>query len=319
MWRRSFQTVDEDAERPSRPWMAVSEDGGATFGEPFMMLDKDIGFDAPRPIVVEDRLFAFYRVRPEAEDADNLVVAGVSDDGGETWEETEIAAAGDVSEPVPVYDREAGVFHLVWHDNSNDELDAFYANSADGRDWSEPVRLNDDPAGNRIGQFYRTISLADEGRLDVAWYDYRHDPYPAPVAEEGETLNLFNNMGNHQSVYSTSSDDGGGSWTPNIRVSDVRIDRTIGPWNLNYFVQVPPSVSSDPDGPVVAWSDTRLGDSLTGTQDLAVATVDLDGEELQRSSLAALAGLAGLLLGAGVAAVCAALLLRRRAGAQAGG
>lgn len=312
MWRRSFQTADENANRPSRPWMAVSDDGGATFREPFMMLEKDIGFDAPRPVIVEDRIFAFYRVRPQAEDADNLVVAGVSDDGGRTWEETEIAAAGDVSEPVPVYDRDSEVFHLVWHDNGNGELDAFYANSPDGRTWSEPIRLNDDPAGNRIGQFYPTISLAGDGRIDVAWYDYRDDPYPAPIADEGETLNLFNNMGKHQSVYSTSSDDGGETWTPNIRVNDVRIDRTIGPWNLNFFAQVPPSVSSAPDGPVVAWSDTRLGDSLTGTQDIAVAVVDLDDEELERSSVAALAGLAGLLLGAGLAVLGAALVLRRR-------
>lgn len=319
MWRRSFQTADENADRPSRPWMAVSEDGGATFGEEFMMLDKDIGFDAPRPVIVDDSVFAFYRVRPEAEGADNLVVAGVSDDGGQTWEEVELAAAGDVSEPVPVYDSEAGVFHVVWHDNSNGELDAFYANSPDGRSWSEPLRLNDDPAGNRIGQFYPVISIDDGGRLDVAWYDYRDDPYPAPVAEDGDTLNLFNNMGNHQSVYSTSSDDGGETWTPNLRVNDVLIDRTIGPWNLNYFVQVPPSVSSTPDGPVVAWSDTRLGDSLTGTQDIAVASMDIGGEELGRSSLAALAGLAGLLLGAGLAAVCAALVMRRRAGGGTGG
>ncbi len=314
MWRRSFQTAG-DTDRPSRPWMAVSDDGGATFDTPFMMLDKDIGFDAPRPLVVDDRLFAFYRVRPEAEDADNLVVAGVSDDGGRTWEETEIVAAGDVSEPVPVYDPDAAVFHLVWHDNSNDELDAFYAKSSDGQAWSEPVRLNDDSEGNRIGQFYPTISLAEGGRVDVAWYDYRDDPYPAPVAEEGETLNLFNNMGNHQSVYATSSDDGGDTWTPNLRVNDVRIDRTIGPWNLNFFVQVPPAVTSGPDGPFVAWSDTRQGDALTGTQDIAVAAVDAGGSELTRSSLAALAGLAGLLLGAGLAASCAALVLRRRAGA----
>jgi hypothetical protein len=33
MWRRSFQTAG-DADCPSRPWMAVSEDGGPTFDQP---------------------------------------------------------------------------------------------------------------------------------------------------------------------------------------------------------------------------------------------------------------------------------------------
>jgi hypothetical protein len=49
-------------------------------------------------------------------------------------------------------------------------------------------------------------------------------------------------------------------------VSDVRIDRTIGPWNLSFFVQVPPAITSADDGPLVAWSDTRLGGSLAGTR-----------------------------------------------------
>ncbi|MDQ3973379.1 MAG: hypothetical protein M3276_03440 [Actinomycetota bacterium] len=51
--------------RPTRAWMAVSGDGGDTFDDAFLALERDIGFDGPRPIVVDGRLYAFYRIRPQ--------------------------------------------------------------------------------------------------------------------------------------------------------------------------------------------------------------------------------------------------------------
>ncbi|MEX0658696.1 MAG: sialidase family protein [Egibacteraceae bacterium] len=318
VWRRSFQAAGEEDAPPSRPFLAWSDDGGETFGEPFMMLDEDLGFEAPKLRIVDGRLFAFYRLRPEGDGVDNEVVAAVSDDDGETWEPTTIASAGDVSEPVVAHDPQAGVFHLVWHDNSNEELDAFYASSSDGLTWSEPVRLNDDAEGNRIGQFYPVVAVAPDGRVDAAWYDYRDDPYPAPTPPEDGELNLFNNMGQHQSVYATSSMDGGQTWLPNLQVSDVRIDRTFGPWDLNFFTQVPPAIASGPDGALVAWSDTRLGDATTGTQDIAAARLTFDGGS-NRVPLAMLTGLSGVLLGAGLATVIGAVALRRRTGGSAPG
>lgn len=314
VWRRSYQTAGDDP-RPTRPWMAMSDDGGETFDEPFMMLEKDIGFEAPKLRFADGDLFAFYRVRPEGEGEDNEVVAGISEDGGESWEETVIATAGDVSEPVVAHDPEGGMFHLVWHDNSNEELDAFYSRSADGREWTDPVRLNDDPEGNHIGQFYPVVAVAPNGRVDAVWYDYRDDPYPAPTAPDDGELNLFNNMGKHQSVYATSSHDGGRTWLPNTRVNDVRIDRTIGPWDLNYFTQVPPAVASRSDGALVAWSDTRLGDALTGTQDIVAAEMAFEPES-SPLLLATLTGLSGILLGAGAATAIAALVIRRRTASQ---
>jgi len=34
--------------RPARPFMAVSEDGGATFAPSVMVVDKGTGFEGPR-------------------------------------------------------------------------------------------------------------------------------------------------------------------------------------------------------------------------------------------------------------------------------
>lgn len=310
VWRRSYQARGDDDAPPTRPWMAISDDGGETFADPFMMLDKDPGFEAPKLRIVDGRLHAFYRLRPE--DGDNEVVAATSDDFGETWDESVLTTADDVSEPVVAHDPGEGRFHLVWHDNRNGDLDAFHASSTDAQEWTEPVRLNDDPVGNRVGQFYPVVSTAPDGRVDVAWYDYRDDPHAPPSSDEGP-LNLFNNMGKHQTVYLTSSFNGGQTWRSNVRVTEQRIDRTYGPWDPNFFTQVPPAIASRDDGALVAWSDTRRGDSLTGSQDLAAARVAFDGAGGDTTLAMALVGGAGLLVGAGGALLIATVAMRRRA------
>ncbi|MGH9184078.1 MAG: sialidase family protein [Acidimicrobiales bacterium] len=326
MWRRSFPSVPGRERRPTRPWMAVSEDGGATFGEPFMMLDKDIGFDGPRPLVVDGRLYSFYRESaprtppgapaPPTPPVTRLYSA-VSTDGGRTWEETEIASVDDASEPVPLHDGEREMFYVAWHDNRNGDLDVFWSRSEDARAWSEPVRLNDDRAGNRVGQYYPQMSLGPGGRVDVAWYDFRDDPYPPPVPEEGETaLGLGSNLGKTQSVYASSSSDAGVGWSPNVRVNDVGIDRTIGTWNPEYFVVVPVSISSSADGALVAWSDTRNGNADTAAQDIYSSLVSFgraQGRGVDGGNL--VAGLIGALLGAGLALSVTFVVLRRQTGA----
>lgn len=316
MWRRSFSSLDDDAETPpTRPWMAMSSDGGESFDEPFMMLDENPGFDGPRPLFVDGRLHAFYRVSAPPTDDDEdpaptRLMSAVSTDGGESWESHEIAAQLDASEPVPAYDRDAETFYAVWHDNRLGDLDVFFSRSGDGADWSEPQRLNDDESGNRVGQYYPQISLSPGGRIDVAWYDYRNDPNPPPPEpEDGSPLGLFGNMGELQSVYLTSSVDGGETWSDNVRVNEVAINRTIGTWNRQYFVVVPVSLASWDDRAVVSWSDTRNGTAETGTQDIytSVVTAESGG---QTASLA-LGGLAVALLAAALTLLVAVAVLRR--------
>ncbi len=119
-WRRS--QGGEMPRPPTRPFIAVSEDGGLTFGQPTEMLAVNPGFDGPRPVVVDDQLYAFYRESaPQTEDdeppEDTKLFVTRSSDRGETWEEpTLIASALDASEPIPLYDRDEGRFHVVYHD-----------------------------------------------------------------------------------------------------------------------------------------------------------------------------------------------------------
>lgn len=170
---------------PTRPFMAVSEDGGLTFGQPTEMLAVNPGFDGPRPVVVDDQLYAFYRESaPQTEDdeppEDTKLFVTRSSDRGETWEEpTLIASALDASEPIPLYDRDEGRFHVVYHDNRSGDLDVFYTSSPDGSEWSEAVRLNDDLMENNIGQFYPQISQSPSGASTWPSTTPRR-PQPAP-------------------------------------------------------------------------------------------------------------------------------------------
>jgi hypothetical protein len=167
-WRRTYQLPQGTPGRPVRPFMAMSTDGGATFGPPVMLMDKATGFEAPRLAVVDGRLHAFYRENPPPagtapEPRLTKIVASVSEDQGRTWTDAEVTAQRDASEPVSIYDERRGTFYLVWHDNRNQDLDIFFSRSVDGRTWSDPRQLNDDPGGARIGQFYPKISWCRAG------------------------------------------------------------------------------------------------------------------------------------------------------------
>ena len=58
-----------------------------------------------------------------------------------------------------------------------DPLDVHFVRSTDGgATWSAPVRVNDDPAGGNAWQWFGTMAVAPNGRIDVIWNDSRNDP-----------------------------------------------------------------------------------------------------------------------------------------------
>ncbi|HEX3567357.1 MAG TPA: hypothetical protein VHU17_18485, partial [Acidimicrobiales bacterium] len=81
------------------------------------------------------------------------------------------------------------------------------------------------------------MSIAPNGRIDVAFYDYRDDPYFDPTAD-GDKQDRVEN------VYYSYSNDGGRTWSPNMRVSDRGIDRSFGPTSGNYGVKGPLGIAS---------------------------------------------------------------------------
>ncbi|MCK4341648.1 MAG: exo-alpha-sialidase, partial [Phycisphaerae bacterium] len=124
----------------------------------------------------------------------------------------------------------------------SDPLDIMFSRSTDGgTTWSAPLRINDDPAGNNAWQWFGTLSVAPNGRIDVIWLDTRGDP------------------GGYDSVlYYSFSDDSGTTWSPNEALS-LSFDPHVGWPQQNklgdYF-----DMWSDDMGACVAYAGTFNGE-----------------------------------------------------------
>ena len=137
------------------------------------------------------------------------------------------------------------VLASVARNSSNDEGDVMFTKSTDGGDtWSAPVRINDDIGTSNI-QWFGTMSVAPNGRIDVVWLDTRDD-----------------NPGTYwSSLYYSYSLDQGETWSVNERLSEA-FDPHVGWPNQNkmgdYFDMV-----SDNSSAHLAWANT-----LNGEQDV---------------------------------------------------
>ena len=94
------------------------------------------------------------------------------------------------------------VYVLASVRNEDDFLDVHFVRSTDGgATWSAPVRVNDDDPGE-AWQWFGTLSVAPNGRLDAVWNDTRADP-----------------GGFDSELYYAFSTDGGVTWSPNVPLS----------------------------------------------------------------------------------------------------
>jgi hypothetical protein len=109
-----------------------------------------------------------------------------------------------------------------------------------GATWSEPRFVNDEVEVPNIQHYDPGIAIAPNGRVDVAWYDFRNSPVPEASAEGG-------NDGGSQDVHYGFSTDEGSSWSQNVRVSDRIIDRTIGVWSNNAHSHTNVGIASTDD------------------------------------------------------------------------
>jgi hypothetical protein len=142
-----------------------------------------------------------------------------------------------------------------------DPLDVNFIRSTDrGMTWSSPVRVNDDP-GTSAWQWFGTMSVAPNGRIDVIWLDTRDDP--------GTYLS---------SLYYSFSEDNGQTWSPNERLS-ASFDPHVGWPQQNkmgdYFDMI-----SDDYGASIAWAGTFNGEEDVYYGRISQMTVAIeDGHE----------------------------------------
>lgn len=190
-----------------------------------------------------------------------------------------------------------GTLYLVYEGTSSPTVanatDTYYQRSTDGgKSWTPGKAINDDDPKAMAYQNSPNISIAPDGRVDVAWWDSRNDT----------------GVRSHD-VYYASSADNGATWSKNTRLTDRLVDRRIGIWGNGFDVSVPPGIASTDKLLVVGWDDTRSGTQLTQTQDLF--TVDVQYQRVGGgTSSAAKVALAAV---AAVGVVGLVLLLASRA------
>jgi Neuraminidase (sialidase) len=247
-----------------------------------------------------------------------------SSDHGKTWSARSVIDPGNQHHehpPVLVSDPRTNALYVAWAGNAdpmneapgfNGDMEIFFRSSTDGgKTWTRRLLLNDDPKG-KANQIDPGISVAPNGRIDVAWYDGRLSTLPVT----GDTENGFND------VYATSSTDGGLTFSPNLRVSDRSADRSIGVWSNNVDQRLNVGITSSNDAMYVAWQDTRNANKDLQPEDVYMASVRLDRAYITplksaRSVPTWLAMAAGLALGLGIAFV-AIPRITPRPGAKAG-
>jgi hypothetical protein len=126
--------------------------------------------------------------------------------------------------------------------NSNPDLaDVMFARSTNGGvTFSSPIKINDDASTNNY-QWFGTMSVAPNGRIDVIWLDTRDNP--------GTYLS---------SLYYSNSKDGGLTWSVNERLSGS-FDPHLGWPQQNkmgdYFDMI-----SDNQGAFLSWAGTFNGE-----------------------------------------------------------
>lgn len=129
----------------------------------------------------------------------------------------------------------------VERNSNSDPMDVMFSRSTDGGlTWDFPVRVNDDPGMNAY-QWFGTMSVAPDGRIDVIWLDTRDNPGSVNSA-----------------LYYSYSSDYGQTWSQNVRLSES-FNPHVGWPNQNKMGDYLDMYSTDA-GAHLAWAATFNGE-----------------------------------------------------------
>lgn len=330
-WRQGVSTSTTEKLKSN---IAASADGGRTFGPPVDVADER-GGDYPEPVVGHDgTLHVIYWGRfyppPPSDPARPVRPINYvrSTDHGKTFSKPQVVdpgnqSTGDPRPPVVAVDPRTPSIYMVWWSDADamnsatgfqGNLDIFFRASTDnGSTWGDRKTLNDDTNRSpKANHFDPGISVAPNGRIDIAWLDGRLSSVP-PAGGTGTSEKGF------QDVYYTSSTDKGSTWVANMRVSDRSMNRSIGVWsNSSIGSHHNLGVASTDAQVFVTWQDSRNGDALTGAEDVYFASLNLTGATSAAAAStdddgapAALVVAASLAVGMGIAIIVALAVARR--------
>ncbi|MGH9127216.1 MAG: cell wall-binding repeat-containing protein [Acidimicrobiales bacterium] len=257
---------------------AVSNDGGKTWGAPVVASGPMEHVREPAPPVIgsDGAMYVAWRNRDAPSTAAHPLVVAKSSDGGQTWTSTDVAmmqpgpqnANNAAGFPRLAIDPKSNTVYVVYRNfTAMGNVDVYLQASKDeGATWSAPVQVNDD--SGMIDHLGNEISVAPNGRVDVAWLDYRNAYPTAPeqmASQEGD-------------IYYASSSDGGQTFSANRRITDrsFNLDDGLSNRNGSYIWWTPALVSMGNDTEMFAWSDSRLGNADNDNDDIELATLQLN-------------------------------------------
>jgi hypothetical protein len=322
-WRQGVNSAD--AKEKLKANVAASSDGGRTFGPPVDLTDPR---GADFPAIAVDKagtVHAIFWVRAVPGPTPTPVpvrpiVYRQSTDHGKTWSAPVDVDPGNVSAghpPLLAADPKTSDVYMVWNANAevqntvpgyNGDLDAFIRVSHDGgKTWGDRVTISDETV--KANQFEPGIAIAPDGRVDVAWYDFRNSP-TVPLVTSGHSGDT-----GISDVYFTSSTDHGATFALPVRVNDRGIDRSKGVWSNNIDSKFNVGVAATDNDVFFAWQDTRNAIGETGSEDVYMSSLPLHGTEAVITKSGGIPGwtlaFTGL-FGLGLGVVAAGYLMRRR-------
>lgn len=313
---------------PIRAVVASSHDGGETWNsltDQASDMEDVYGTYVPEIAVGSDgTVYAFARERTPPEDpeepadsssppgtpgAGGRLLMSKSTDHGETWETQSIDdSAVPCSRcqwiPTATIDPRNDNLYVTFNQRRDEDSrhTIWFTRSTDGGDtWSELVELHDGDSDRDA--YFPGISVAPNGRVDVAWHDFRTDaePWFNPSGERGDEV--------YWDIYYTYSNDDGQTWAPNMRISDRSMHRNEGySLNNNAFLSGPMGIASQDHAAYITWADSRRGTVESPVEDFYFSQV-IHGEGDGGASVTGWPSAWTLILSLGLALVLTGVLL----------
>jgi len=164
-------------------------------------------------------------------------------------------AESSFNEVMVTADRQTGTLYATYQALTGTAPDRkpqilFIRSSDRGWTWSPPVAVNDTDTRYGGGVFNPCIAVSPDGQhVTIAFYDKRH--------------NRDNTGGNLVDFFLAESFDGGETWEPNLRLSQVSSDLRKASVNsgkrfFGYYHGIVPALGLGVPG-VATWIDTRVG------------------------------------------------------------
>jgi len=266
-----------------RPWLAVDPESGTVYIGWITALDENWFYHSPDGITWTGPIIVSKQSTPAgdvpggggqgtmiAPGPDGMVVTTwncgdntqvvISHDHGQTWDlpisaptkcnDKALYPGGRPRVPdaaFPAVDYSDGPYkgriYIASRTDAFGHADIGFLRSRDGgKTWDALQKLNDDTDA-QAGQFFAAIGVNPNGVIDVVWYDQRNDPA-------------------HHSfdLYYTYSLDGGDTWAPNSRVTEVMTAPEYSHHqNGMVFIGDYIDIDSSVDYAHPVWLDTRNG------------------------------------------------------------